>query len=58
MMYGALGEPDRAFQLPEKAFVGRAYGLVYIPSDPRFDPLRGDKRYAALMRRVGLPIVS
>ena len=55
MIYSGLGEQDRAFEWLERAFAGRAYGLVLLPSDPRFDLLRSDKRYAALMRRVGFP---
>ena len=55
MIYSGLGEQDRAFEWLERGFAGRAYALVFLPTDPRFDLLRGDKRYAALMRRVGLP---
>jgi serine/threonine-protein kinase len=55
MIYSGLGEQDRAFEWLERGFSGRAYGLVFVPTDPRFDLLRSDKRYAALMRRVGLP---
>ena len=56
MIYSGLGEQDRAFEWLERGFAGRAYGLVFLPTDPRFDLLRGDKRYAALMKRVGLPM--
>ena len=55
MIYSGLGEQDRAFEWLERGFAGRAYALVFLPTDPRFDMLRGDKRYAALMKRVGLP---
>ena len=55
MIYSGLGEQDRAFEWLERGFAGRAYGLVFMPTDPRFDLLRSDKRYSALMRRVGLP---
>jgi serine/threonine-protein kinase len=55
MIYGGLGERDRAFQWLERGLAGRAYSLIFLPTDPRFDPLRSDERYAALMRRVGLP---
>jgi eukaryotic-like serine/threonine-protein kinase len=55
MIYSGLGEQDRAFEWLERGFAGRAYALVFLPTDPRFDRLRSDKRYAALMRRVGLP---
>jgi eukaryotic-like serine/threonine-protein kinase len=55
MIYGGLGEQDRAFEWLERGFTGRAYGLVFLPTDPRFDPLRNDRRYASLMKRVGLP---
>ena len=55
MIYSGLGEQDRAFEWLERGFAGRAYGLVFLPTDPRFDLLRSDKRYAALMKRVGLP---
>jgi len=54
-IYTGLGARDRAFEWLERAFIGRAYGLVFLPTDPRFDPLRSDPRYVALMRRVGLP---
>jgi hypothetical protein len=55
MIYSGLGEQDRAFEWLERGFAGRAYALVFLPTDPRFDLLRSDKRYAALMKRVGLP---
>jgi eukaryotic-like serine/threonine-protein kinase len=55
MIYSGLGEQDRAFEWLERGFAGRAYALVFLPTDPRFDRLRSDERYAALMRRVGLP---
>ncbi len=55
MIYSGLGEQDRAFGWLERGFAERAYGLVFLTTDPRFDLLRGDKRYSALMKRVGLP---
>ncbi len=52
-IYTGLGELDPAFQWLERAFAGRAYGLVFLPTDPRFEPLRHDPRFTDLMRRVG-----
>jgi tetratricopeptide (TPR) repeat protein len=56
MIYGGLGERNRAFDWLERAFAGRAYGLVFLATDPRFDPLRSDPRYTVLVRKVGLPM--
>ena len=55
-IYSGLGEPDRAFEWLERAVVGRAYGLVFVPTDPRFEPLRSDPRFTVLVRKVGLPM--
>ena len=49
-----LGERDQAVEWLERALKERAYGLVFLPTDPRFDPVRSDPRLVAVMRRVGL----
>jgi serine/threonine protein kinase/tetratricopeptide (TPR) repeat protein len=53
--YAALGDRDRAMQWLEKAYAERSSALTYLEIEPLFDPLRGDPRFADLVRRVGLP---
>jgi serine/threonine protein kinase/tetratricopeptide (TPR) repeat protein len=53
--YAALGDRDRAMQWLEKAYAERSSALTYLEVEPLFDPLRGDPRFADLVRRVGLP---
>ena len=52
--YAGLGDNDQAFQYFEKAFEDRYFLMIWINSDPRFDNLRSDPRFADLVRRVGL----
>jgi eukaryotic-like serine/threonine-protein kinase len=54
MGYAALGNRDRAFELLERAFQARSAGLIYLHLDPAYEPLRGDARFADLVRRIGL----
>ena len=53
-IYAALGDVDRAFQELNRAADQRAPILLWANVDPRFDTLRGDARYRALTRRIGL----
>ncbi len=53
--YALLGEKDRSFSLLEKAYAEKSGNLLYIKSDPFFDSLRSDPRYADLLKRMGLP---
>jgi serine/threonine-protein kinase len=55
MTYVALGDKEQAFAWLEKAYDERAPWLVSLKSDPAFDPLRSDRRFHDLGRRVGLP---
>ena len=55
MIYGGLGERDRALTWLERGFAERAYGVVYLATDPRFDALRADPRFTDLLRRIGMP---
>jgi serine/threonine-protein kinase len=50
----ALGEMDVAFMWMEKCFEERSPALGALKTDPLFDPLRQDARFASLLRRVGL----
>jgi tetratricopeptide (TPR) repeat protein len=57
-VYLGLGRTDKTFEWLEKAYEGRAYGLVLMNVDPRFDRVRSDPRFADLITRVGLPTES
>jgi tetratricopeptide (TPR) repeat protein len=52
-VYVGLRDKDSAFEWLERAYEGRAYGLVFMNVDPRFDALRKDPRFADLLRRIG-----
>jgi len=49
----AAGQRDQAFAWLERAFNERDPMLVAARTDPAFDPLRDDTRFAALIRRIG-----
>jgi serine/threonine-protein kinase len=49
-----LGDSGEAFSWLDRAVVERAGLLSYLAVDPTFDPLRGDARFDALLRRIGL----
>jgi serine/threonine-protein kinase len=51
----ALGDHDGAFAALDRAFDERRGWLVYLKADPLFDPIRGDGRFGALVRRMRLP---
>ena len=55
MIHMALGETDRAFDLLDKAIEARDWQMVLLNVEPAFDGLRSDRRFGALIERVGLP---
>jgi TolB-like protein/Tfp pilus assembly protein PilF len=55
IVYGALGETDKAFTWLDKAYQERDPELTYIKVGRRFDPLRRDPRLQQLSHRMGLP---
>jgi hypothetical protein len=50
-----LRRHDEAISALQAAFKKRSPVLLDLQSDPRFDPLRADPRFADLVRRVGFP---
>jgi serine/threonine-protein kinase len=53
-IHGHLGERDEAFDWLEKAYEERDPALLELKSAPRFDPLRTDPRFSALLKKIGL----
>jgi serine/threonine protein kinase/Tfp pilus assembly protein PilF len=54
-IYVGLGEKDQAFAWLEKAYQERSGLMPWLKGEPKWDPLRGDARFADLLRRIGLP---
>jgi len=54
-VYACLGETSQVFVWLEKALMERDPFLIYYPKyHHRFDPIRSDPRYEALLHKVGL----
>jgi tetratricopeptide (TPR) repeat protein len=54
IIYGGLGERERAFEWLEKAYENRAGNLALLKVDPIVDSLRSDPRFGKLLNRIGL----
>jgi DNA-binding winged helix-turn-helix (wHTH) protein/TolB-like protein/tetratricopeptide (TPR) repeat protein len=54
ILHAALGETGQALDWLEKAYQQRSGWMLYLPVEPRLDPLRPDPRFGNLVRRVGL----
>ncbi len=54
MAHTGLGNRDTAFDLLARACEERDPSLINVAVEPRFGPLRGDPRYAALLHNLGL----
>lgn len=54
-IYAQLGDHDRALSALEHAFAMRDGGLISIKIDPRLDPLRGEPRFNAVVRKMNFP---
>ena len=55
MAMAVTGERDRAFEYLNKALDAEEIEVALCIRYPSFDPIRSDPRYAAIMRRLGLP---
>ncbi len=53
-IYFALEQTDQGFRWLMKASEDRAFELIHLKVDPRFDPLRDDRRFVAIMKKLGL----
>jgi TolB-like protein/DNA-binding winged helix-turn-helix (wHTH) protein/Flp pilus assembly protein TadD len=54
IIYLGLGEKDQAFEWLNKTFEENPYKLAFIRFNARFDSLRSDPRFDALLRRMKL----
>jgi hypothetical protein len=55
ILYTGLGDKDNAFEQLNKAYDERSGWMIYLKVEPHFDPLRSDRRFEELVRKVGLP---
>jgi len=52
LVYAGLGDKGKAFDSLDKAFDERSTLLTYLKMDPRFDSLRAEPRFKAMLRRL------
>lgn len=49
-----VGDVNRAFTLLNQAVDQRCYAVIYFKTEPQFDSIRSDPRFAALLERINL----
>jgi len=52
--YFYLGEVDKGFEMLERSFSRKEYGLLYIQTNDLFDSIRAEPRYQNLLKKMGL----
>jgi len=54
-VYAWRGEKDKAFQWLDRAYAQKDGGLTFVKVDPTLASITGDPRFAALLKKLGLP---
>ena len=54
-LYANLGDRDAAFAWLDSAYAERSINMIFLSLGPILEPIRGDPRFTALKKRVGLP---
>jgi len=57
-LYTRAGDEERALDYLEKAYEAHDPNMPSLAVDPIFDYMRGDPRFQALLRKLGLPVSS
>jgi hypothetical protein len=55
LVYAGLGETDAAFAWLDRAVEAHDVHLAMLPTEPKWDALRGDARLSEVLRKCGLP---
>jgi serine/threonine-protein kinase len=55
LVHAGLADPEGALAWLERAVSERSHWATFLAVDPRWDALRSEPRFAALVRQVGLP---
>ncbi len=55
MVHSGLGETDAALGLLEQAYETRDVRLTFLAVEPKWDALRSEPRFQALLNRLALP---
>jgi TolB-like protein/DNA-binding winged helix-turn-helix (wHTH) protein len=54
-VHAQLGEKDKAFQWLEQGYQNHDFFMTFLKTDPSMDPLRSDPRFAAMLKKIGVP---
>jgi len=57
LIFCGLGD-DRVLEALERSCDERAAWVMYLATDPRFDPVRSDPRFLSILRKLHLPVIS